>query len=104
MNIFKFIDSCVSRKQLPYVRLITVYLHNGAVTNVCLCRYTDKHIVKKAAKVGLDNDRLMTLLGAGVKIENIGNAGAELNGVDLQNGDYYLNYSTKDHEITIYKA
>ena len=97
MNIFKFIDSCVSRKQLPYVRLITVYLHDGVVTNVCLCRYTDKNIAKKAAKVGLDNDRLMTLLGAGVKIENI-------NGVDLQNGDYYLNYSTKDHEITIYKA
>ena len=97
MNIFKFIDSCVSRKQLPYVRLITVYLHNGAVTNVCLCRYSDKNIAKKAAKVGLDNDRLMTLLGAGVKIENI-------NGVDLQNGDYYLNYSTKDHEITIYKS
>ena len=97
MNIFDFIDSCVSRKQLPYVRLITVYLHNGVVTNVCLCRYSDKNIAKKAAKVGLDNDRLMTLLGAGVKIENI-------NGVDLQNGDYYLNYSTKDHEITIYKA
>ena len=97
MNIFKFIDSCVSRKQLPYVRLITVYLHNGVVTNTCLCRYSDKNIAKKAAKVGLDNDRLMTLLGAGVKIENI-------NGVDLQNGDYYLNYSTKDHEITIYKA
>ena len=97
MNIFNFIDSCVSRKQLPYVRLITVYLHNGVVTNVCLCRYTDKKIAKKAAKVGLDNDRLMTLLGAGVKIENV-------NGIDLQNGDYYLNYSTKDHEITIYKS
>ena len=97
MNIFDFIDRCVSRKQLPYVRLITVYLHDGAVTNVCLCRYMDKHIAKKAAKVGLDNDRLMTLLGAGVMIEN-------LNDVDLQNGDYYLNYSTKTQEITIYKS
>ena len=97
MNIFDFIDRCVSRKQLPYVRLITVYLHNGAVTNVCLCRYTDKKIAKKAAKVGLDNDRLMTLYGAGVKINNF-------NDIDLQNGDYYLNYSTKDRDITIYKA
>ena len=97
MNIFKFIDSCVSRKQLPYVRLITVYLHDGAVTNVCLCRYTDKHIVKKAAKVGLNDDRLMTLYGSGVKIENF-------NDIDLQHGDYYLNYSTKDHDIIIYKS
>ena len=58
MDVFKFIDSCVSRKQLPYVRLITVYLHDGMVTNVCLCRYMDKHIAKKAAKVGINEDRL----------------------------------------------
>ena len=96
MDVFDFIDSCVSRKQLPYVRLITVYLHNGTVTNVCLCRYMDKHIAKKAKRVGLNQDRLMTLLGQGVKIENF-------NGYDLQRGDYYLNYNTSSKEITIYK-
>ena len=96
MNIFDFIDSCVTRKQLPYVRLITVYLHNGQVTNVCLCRYMDKKIAKKASKVGLNEDRMMTLLGQGVKISNF-------NEIDLQRGDNYLNYNTASRELTIYK-
>ena len=96
MNIFDFIDSCVSRKQLPYIRLVTVYTHNGEVTNVCLARYTDKKIVKKASKVGLNEDRMMTLLGKGVKISNF-------NEYDIQRGDFYLNYNTASREITIYK-
>ena len=96
MNVFDFIDSCVTRKQLPYVRLITVYLHDGLVTNVCLCRRTEKHIAKKAAKVGLNEDRLMTMYGAGVKIANF-------NGHDLQHGDYYLNYNTSNKDLTIYR-
>ena len=96
MNVFEFIDSCVTRKQLPYVRLITVYLHDGAVTNVCICRYMDKHIAKKAAKVGLNEDRLMTSLGTGVKIANYDR-------YNLQRGDYYLNYNTNSKELTIYK-
>jgi len=96
MNVFKFIDKCCSRAQLPYVRLITIYLHNGAVTNVCLCRYLDKKIAKKASKVGLNEDRLMTMYGAGVTIANI-------NQYDLQKGDYYLNYNTSNKDLTIYK-
>ena len=96
MNVFKFIDSCCSQAQLPYVRLITVYVHDGVVTNVCLARYNDKKIVKKACKVGLNEDRMMTALGQGVKIENF-------NEYDIQRGDYYLNYNTATRELTIYK-
>ena len=95
MDVFKFIDSIVSRKQLPYVRLITIYLHNGAVTNVCICRYMDKHIAKKAARVGLNEDRMMSMFGAGIKINNF-------NGYDIQHGDYYLNYNTSSKEIIIF--
>ena len=97
MNVFNFIDSCVSRKQLPYVRLITVYITDGMVTNVCLCRYTDAHIAKKAAKVGLKEDRLMTMYGKGIKIANFNNH-------DLQRGNYYLNYNTSNKELTIYRT
>ena len=97
MDVWQFIDSVVTRKQLPYVRLITIYLHNSAVTNVCLCRYTDKNIAKKAKKVGLNEDRMMTLFGKGLIIKNF-------NEYDLQNGDYYLNYNTSTREITIYKS
>ena len=97
MDIFKFIDCLCTRKQLPYVRLITVYLKDGAVTNVCLCRYTDKNIAKKAAKVGLNEDRLMTLYGAGIKIANF-------NGYDIQKGDYYLNYNVLKKDLTIYRT
>lgn len=96
MDIFNFIDSVCTRKQLPYVRLITVYLKDGAVTNVCLCRHTDKNIIKKAAKVGLNEDRLMNSLGAGIKIANI-------NGCDIQKGDYYLNYNVAKKDLTIFK-
>ena len=95
MDIFKFIDSCVTRKQLPYIRLITVYLHDGVVTGVCLCRYLDKHIAKKAVKVGLNEDRQM-IKGFGIKIANF-------NGHNVQKGDYYLNYNTSNKDLTIYK-
>ena len=97
MNIFDFIDKIVSRKQLPYVRLITIYLKDGTVTGVCLCRYMDKKIAKKAAKVGLNEDRLMTMLGVGVKISNF-------NQYDIQKGNYYLNYNPSTKEIIIYKS
>ena len=103
MNVFEFIDKIVSRKQLPYVRLITIYLNDGIVTGVCLSRYIDKKIAKKASKVGLNQDRLMITdlppgasIGVGVKISNF-------NGYDIQKGSYYLNYNTSTKEIIIYR-
>ena len=96
MDIFQFIDSAVSRKMLPYVRLITVYTHDGAVTGVCLCRYNEPKIVKKAKKIGLNQDRLMTLFGKGITIKNI-------SGHNIQQGDYYLNYNTQTKDLTIFK-
>ena len=96
MDVWKLIDSVVTRKQLPYVRLITIYLHNAVVTGICIARYTDKNIIKKAKKVGLNEDRMMTILGKGLIIKNF-------NAYDLQKGDYYLNYDTASKEITIYK-
>ena len=70
MDVFKFIDSCVTRKQLPYLRLITVYITDGLVTGVCLCRYADKKIAKKASKVGITEDRMMIDKGKGTAINN----------------------------------
>ena len=84
MNVFEFIDSCCSRAQLPYVRLIIVYVHDGVVTNVCLARYNDKKIVKKACKVGLNEDRMLSDHGRGVKLLN-----DKLHS-DISKGDFYL--------------
>lgn len=96
MDVFKFIDSCCSLKQLPYVRLITLYLKNGKITNVCLCRFNDKKIIKKAKKVGLIEDRMLTDYGKGISIKNF-------NKVNLQNGSYYLNYNTIKKDLTVFK-
>jgi len=98
MNIFKFIDSCVSTKQLPYVRLITVYLKDGLVTDVCICRYNDKNIVKKAKKVGLIEDKMMIHHGVGVKITNDGIR------CDVSRGEYYLNYNCEKKDLVVYKS
>ena len=95
MDIFKFIDGCTTQKQLPYVRLITVYIDHGVVTNVCLCRYADKKIAKKAAKVGLTVDRMMTEIGKGTKIANF-------SGYNVQDNNYYLNYCTSNKNLDIY--
>ena len=96
MDVFKFIDSCISRNKLPYVRLITVYIKDGAVTNCCICRYNDKKIIKKAAKLGLIEDRMMTDYGKGIKIANF-------NGHDIQHGSYYFNYNTCLKNLTIFR-
>ena len=96
MNVCEFIDSCVTRKQLPYVRLITVYITDGIVTGVCLCRYADKKIAKKASKVGIIEDRMMIDKGKGTTIMNF-------NGYNIQKGSYYLNYCTNNHDLSIYK-
>ena len=97
MNVFKFIDQCCTAKQLPYIRLITIYIHDGCVTGYCLTRYNDKHIAKKAARVGLTEDRMMFDKRAGTKISNEGLK------QDIQHGGYYLIYTTATKEIDIYR-
>lgn len=97
MNVFEFIDKLISRKQLPYLRLITIYTDNGFVSNICLTRYNDKKIAKKAKKVGLTEDKqFLTGYGIGVKLKN-----PEQN--DIQKGKYYLNYYVESHDLFIYK-
>ena len=97
MDVFKFIDQCCTAKQLPYTRLITIYLYDGCVTGYCLTRYNGKRIAKKAAKVGLTEDRMMFDKGKGTKISNDGLKH------DIQSGDYYLIYTTATKEIDIYQ-
>ena len=96
MDVFNFIDSNVSRKLLPYIRLVSVYIKDGNATGICLNRYTDKNIVKKAKKVGLNQDRMMKNLDKPVKLQNI-------NDIKIEKGEYYLNYDTSTKELTIYR-
>ena len=67
------------------------------VTNVCICRYSDKNIAKKASKVGLTEDRMMSGHGVGFNIANFG-------GYNLQKGEFYLIYNTNSKDISIYKS
>jgi len=97
MDVFEFIDKLVSRKQIPYLRLLTIYTNNGCVSNIVLTRYNDKKIVKKAAKVGLSDDKqFLTGFGLGTKLKNP-------QPYNIQNGKYYLNYSFEKHDLNIYK-
>ena len=96
MDIFEFIDKHIPRKQIPYLRLITIYTTDGNVRSVCLTRYNDKKIVKKAVKVGLDYDKMVKEDGLGTKLKNP-------KPYDIQNGDYYMNYYFDTHELTIFK-
>ena len=96
MDVFEFIDKHVSRKQIPYIRMITIYTKDGAVNNVCLTRYNDKKIAKKAAKVGLDYDKLLKEDGLGTKLKNP-------KPYDIQDGNYYMNYYFGTHELIVYK-
>ena len=101
MDVFKFIDSCCSQAQLPYVRLITVYVHDGVVTNVCLARYNDKKIVKKACKVGLNEDRMMIDYGRGTRLSfpnSFSEAAKRAIGEQA-----YLTYNTNSKDLTIYR-
>ena len=96
MDVFEFIDKHVLRKLLPFIRLLTIYTNNGVVTSYCLVRYNDKKIVKKAAKLGLTEDRLIKTDGAGIKLGN-------QKPYDIQKGSYYLNYNTRTKELNIFR-
>ena len=97
MDIFDFIDKLVSRKQIPYIRLLTIYTNNGCVSNIVLTRYNDKKIVKKAAKVGLTEDKqFLTGYGLGIKLKNPPP-------YNIENGKYYLNYYFDKKDLSIFK-
>jgi len=96
MDIFEFIDKHVTRKLLPFVRLMTIYTTDGVVSNICLVRYNDKKIAKKAAKMGLNADRVVLNDGAGTKLKNP-------KPYDISRGEYYLNYSFGERSLTIFK-
>ena len=97
MDVFDFIDKLISRKQMPYLRLLTIYTNNGCVSNIVLTRYNDKKIAKKAAKVGLTDDKqFLTGFGIGTKLKNPPSN-------NIQKGKYYLNYSFEKHDLNIFK-
>ena len=96
MDVFEFIDKHIPRKQIPYIRLVTIYTKDGAVSSVCLTRFNDKKIAKKAAKVGLDYDKMVSEEGLGTKLKNP-------QPYDIQNGEYYLNYYFGSRELDIYR-
>ena len=97
MDVFDFIDKLVSRKQIPYLRLMTIYTNDGFVNNIVLTKYNDKKIAKKAKKVGLTDDKqFLTGFGIGIKLKNPPP-------YDIQKGKYYLNYYFDKHDLNIYK-
>ena len=96
MDVFEFIDKLIPSKQIPYIRLLTIYTKDGAITTVCLTRYNDKKIAKKAAKVGLNYDKLLNEDYLGTKLKNP-------EPYDIQDGDYYMNYYFGTKELIVYK-
>ena len=96
MNVFEFIDKHVKAKIIPYLRLITIYTKDGAVRSVCLTRFNDKKIAKKAKKVGLDYDKMVKEDGLGTKLKNP-------EPYDIQQGEYYLNYYFGTKELVVYR-
>ena len=98
MDVFEFIDKLVSRKQIPYIRLLTIYTNDGCVSNIVLTRYNDKKIAKKAAKAGLTEDKqFLTGFGLGIKLKNPPS-------YNTQKGKYYLNYYFGKNDLNIYKV
>lgn len=96
MNVFEFIDKHVKTNLLSYIRLITLYINDGVVNNICFVRYNDKKISKKAAKLGLKNERNLIEIKPGVKLANP-------KPYNIQQGSYYLNYDTRTKDLSIYK-
>ena len=95
MDVFDFIDKQVARNQIPYIRQLTIYTKDGVITTVCLTRYNDKKIAKKAAKVGLNYDKLLKEDGLGTKLKNP-------KPYDIQKGEYYLNYYFGSKKLVVY--
>lgn len=96
MNVFDFIDKHLSRKLIPYVRLMTIYTNDGVVNNICFVRFNDKKIAKKAEKLGLKNERNLIEIKPGVKLANPKDN-------NIQQGSFYLNYDTRKKDLNIFK-
>ena len=95
MDTFEFIDKHIPQRQIPYIRLITIYTNDGRANQLCITRYNDKKIAKKAAKVGLNEDKKMIDLPP-TPLKNP-------EPYNIQEGDYYLNYYFNTRELLIYK-
>lgn len=96
MDVFDFIDKNVKSKIIPYIRLITVYTNNGYASSICLVRYNDKNISKKASKLGLNDEKKMIEIKPTIHIKSP-------KPYDISNGNYYLNYDTRKKDLTIYR-
>ena len=96
MNVFEFIDKHIETKLLNYIRLITIYTNDGIASYICLTRYNDKKISKKASKLGLKEEKNMIEINPGVKLANP-------KPYDIQKGAYYLNYDTRNKDLNIFK-
>jgi len=96
MDVFDFIDKHVEAKKLPYIRLITIYTKDGFANSICLVRYNDKNISKKAVKVGLKDEKNMIEIKPKIQLKNI-------KPYDVSKGSFYLNYDTRKKDINIFR-
>ena len=96
MDVFEFIDKVVLAKQLPYIRLITLFITDGMLSNVCLVMYNDKKLLKKARKVGLTEEKKIIEIKPEVKITNP-------KPYNIEKGSFYLNYNPRTKELNIYR-
>jgi len=96
MDVFEFIDKYIKAKQLPYIRLITIYTNNGFADSVCLVRYNDKNIAKKASKLGLKDEKNLIEFKPHIQLQNI-------KPYDVSKGSFYLNYDTRKKDLNIFR-
>jgi len=80
--------------QQPFIRLITVYLKDGIVSDVGITAKPER--MKKARLVGICTERKIVHVEPKFRIINE-------KGFDYQHGNYELIYYTNNHELKIFK-
>ncbi len=98
MTIWKYIISIrgtiYTMTQQPFIRLITVYLKDGIVSDVGITAKPER--MKKARLVGICTERKIVHVEPKFRIINE-------KGFDYQHGNYELIYYTNNHELKIFK-
>ena len=97
-DIFKFIVSnrgtYYKKTQEPFIRIITVYLHDGYATDIGITAKPER--MKKARLVGINEERKVYHLDEGTKIINP-------DGFDISKGSYELLYYLDKKELRLFK-
>lgn len=99
MDVFQYIVSIrgkiYQRTQEPFIRLITIYLKDGVVSDVGITAKRER--MKKARLVGLCDERKIVHVEDEVKIKNPGL-------FDVQNGRFMLIYDLPRKNLEIFKT